>query len=133
MLYRSTETGKRVVLQKGIENKVVLKKSTVDAINDAKAQGKRLVAIHNHPNGWPPSFADSVTALSVGIDLGVVCGHNGNVYTFNATPLYYNATQKEMITNNARKIASAGKTQEEVAEMWTEYLNNYGCNIVWRR
>ena len=42
----------------------------------------RVVALHNHPNGMPPSLDDFSKASENNYYLGVAVGHNGQVYTY---------------------------------------------------
>ncbi|MBR1745702.1 MAG: hypothetical protein IJ734_07000 [Fibrobacter sp.] len=42
----------------------------------------RIAAIHNHPNGMPPSLDDFSKAAENNYAIGVVVGHNGQVYTY---------------------------------------------------
>ena len=52
------------------------------AIQRALSAGKQIVSIHNHPEGYPPTADDCGSARYRGYSLGVVCGHNGAVYTY---------------------------------------------------
>lgn len=41
-----------------------------------------IIAVHNHPNGMPPSLDDFSKAAENNYSFGVVVGHNGQVYTY---------------------------------------------------
>lgn len=42
----------------------------------------RVIALHTHPGGYPPSIDDFNSVFEHGYALGVVAGHNGQVYKF---------------------------------------------------
>ena len=64
-------------------------KETLDAIDRAHSDGRTIIAIHNHPNGLPPTLDDGASALARGYDFGVVVGHNLEVWKYGktATPM----------------------------------------------
>ena len=41
-----------------------------------------LLTIHSHPNGFPPSVDDFNSAYANQYAVGVVCGHNGDVFIY---------------------------------------------------
>lgn len=52
------------------------------AIAKAKAENIPLIAFHSHPEGYPPSVDDLNSVFKFGYSLGVVAGHNGQIYTY---------------------------------------------------
>ncbi len=52
------------------------------ALSKAKADNIPIIAFHNHPFGVPPSADDFNKALDNNYYLGVVTGHNGQVYLY---------------------------------------------------
>lgn len=67
-----------------------------DSIKTALAKGKNenipLIAFHSHPEGYPPSVEDFNEAYENNYLLGVVAGHNGQVYLYtNTNTLVYDA------------------------------------------
>lgn len=41
-----------------------------------------IIAFHSHPEGYPPSIDDFNAAYDYGYTLGVVAGHNGQIYVY---------------------------------------------------
>lgn len=52
------------------------------AIVKAKVEQIPLIAFHSHPEGYPPSIEDFNKAYDNNYSLGVVVGHNGQVYVY---------------------------------------------------
>ena len=62
------------------KSKIVYSKATLE-----KVQNKRgLITIHTHPSSSPPSISDLRSNYIYEYSLGIVCGHNGNVYIYSA-------------------------------------------------
>ena len=53
-----------------------------DAILSALERNIPIIAFHSHPEGFPPSVDDFNAAYDYGYTLGVVAGHNGQVYVY---------------------------------------------------
>lgn len=45
---------------------------------------RRLIAIHTHPNSMPPSVADINSAVIHKYEQGIICCHNGKIYSYQA-------------------------------------------------
>lgn len=101
-----------------------------EKIIEYSLNGRKIVALHNHPPGTPPTAHDAVSALFHGYDIGVACGHNGRVFTY--LPAKYPMTKEECnkihnyialqeVGLNGRSLN--GKT---IDERWSEELNRYG-------
>ena len=58
---------------------------TLSAIEKAHTEGVQIIALHNHPNGMPPSLDDGSSAFVHGYDKGVVVGHNLEVWEYSGT------------------------------------------------
>ncbi len=48
----------------------------------ARRDGRRILAIHNHPDGLPATADDCASAYIHGYYRGVVVGHNGTIFTY---------------------------------------------------
>lgn len=59
-----------------------------EALAKAKAENIPLIAIHSHPEGYPPSIEDFNKAYENNYALGVVVGHNGQVYLYTNTNIF---------------------------------------------
>ncbi|MCM1577393.1 MAG: hypothetical protein NC078_01170 [Ruminococcus sp.] len=69
-------------LNSGIEKGIIYTGKMKSAIAKARAKGIPMIALHTHPEGYPPSVEDFNSAYNQGYILGVVVGHNGQVYIF---------------------------------------------------
>lgn len=104
------------------KNRVDYSKSLLQAIDKAKNEGKNILAIHNHPNGLPPTADDCVSAAVHGYALGVVCGHNGTVYTYQPAKRFYTDEQC-MAIHNAISMQLVGS--DDVDKTWLDMLKLY--------
>ncbi len=52
------------------------------AMKKAEKKGIEIIAIHNHPTGYPPTADDCVSAKIRGFYKGIAAGNNGNLYTY---------------------------------------------------
>lgn len=61
----------------------------INALQESKINNVPIVAMHNHPQGTPPSAHDFRKAYENGYQYGVVCGHNGQIYVYStpSTPI----------------------------------------------
>lgn len=67
------------------------------AIARARAQNIPLIAFHSHPEGYPPSIEDFNKAYENDYALGVIAGHNGQVYSYtNATTFIFDADSVQL-------------------------------------
>lgn len=73
-----------------------------DSMNNAIAKAEKnnipLIALHTHPEGYPPSIDDFNSLFDHNYVLGVVVGHNGQVYVFNKPDERFN--DPDSIQNN---------------------------------
>ena len=53
-----------------------------NAILTALKRNIPIIAFHSHPEGYPPSVDDFNAAYDYGYTLGVVAGHNGQIYVY---------------------------------------------------
>lgn len=63
-----------------VESTIIYSKSTMKKI--CNKQG--LITIHTYPSSSPPSISDLRSNYIYKYSLGIVCGHNGNVYIYTA-------------------------------------------------
>lgn len=52
------------------------------ALKDSIANNTRTIALHNHPEGTPPSADDFRKAYDNRYSMGIVSGHNGQLYVY---------------------------------------------------
>ena len=82
------------------DNSVDYDKDIIYAIQKAKNKGIKILSLHNHPEGYPPTIDDGVSAKIKGYTKGVVCGHNGTIYEYEPCEEIYNYRQCVDIHNN---------------------------------
>lgn len=70
-------------LDSSIDHGVIYDESINAALSKAKADNIPIIAFHNHPIGVPPSADNYNKALENNYKVGVVGGHNGQVYVYN--------------------------------------------------
>ena len=103
----------------------------VQSIQEAKKRGTRILAIHNHPNSFPPSLDDGSSACKHGYDLGVVCCHDGSVYTYTKTVAEYSYELLENVHNIMSTQACAGN--RPIDSEWSRMLKLYRMEMDRRR
>lgn len=93
-------------------------------IEELKGLGYELVAIHNHPNGLPPSADDAVAANPAhrGYKFGVVCGNNGKLYLYKPSELLYDEDMRIEIHN---EISAQIFTADDIDRHWHAIMRGY--------
>lgn len=129
-----------VVLDKSNGNPILTIKGTEDGgisysiehekvIADAKKDGVSLIAIHNHPTGYPPTADDCVSALLRGYDTGITCGHNGTVHTYYPSKDYYTVEECNEIHSIIIEECEYKTNIEHVLKIWKDTLSEFGMTI----
>ena len=116
LIFRKTNTSK---------NRVDYSESLLQAIEKAKKWRKNILLIHNHPNGLPPTADDCVPAVLHDCSLGVVCGHNGAVYTYKPADIVYTESECAKIHN----AISLQMQVEDIDKLWLEMLRLYNLEV----
>ncbi len=70
-------------LETSVERGIIYNDEMKKALKQAKSDGVPVIALHSHPEGYPPSVDDFNSAYKHNYALGVVSGHNGQVYVYN--------------------------------------------------
>ncbi|MBQ6594848.1 MAG: hypothetical protein IJH78_04225, partial [Clostridia bacterium] len=65
--------------------------ATLMEIEKAHSEGRTIIAIHNHPNGLPPTLDDGSSALIHGYVKGIAVGHNLEVFVYGKTDKEYSS------------------------------------------
>ena len=95
-------------------------------IKQATKRGQRIISLHNHPEGYPPTLFDGASALGHGYTKGVVCGHNGEVYTFLPTTKKFTDDECKAFHN---KLALQIVHNNEVDNKWYDALYSVGMSV----
>lgn len=109
-------------------NEVKYDDETKAKIAEAHEEGRRIIAIHNHPGGLPPSMDDGVSAYNNKYDIGVVVGHNLEVYTYSATDGDYSEEQCREVHNVISDSVQFSVDFED--EIWYTALKKFGMEVV---
>lgn len=110
-----------------VNNAVKYDDNVLRAIAYAHENGQKIISIHNHPNGLPPSLDDGSSALSHGYDLGITVGHNLEVWTYGrANKLYPPEFCEEVHSVFGQKFQYAIDFDDNE---WYNLLKNYGMRV----
>lgn len=110
-----------------IPNAVEYDEETIAAIEKAHKEGRKIIAIHNHPGGLPPSLDDGVSVYNHGYAKGIVVGHNLEVYTYGATDQNYNREQCKEVHKAITNAVQFSIDFED--DVWYNYLKLYGMEV----
>jgi hypothetical protein len=86
------------VIDSKIERKIIYPVRVEKIVNE----NKRLITMHTHPFGLPPSYNDLRSAYEHRYVLSLVIGHNGRIFTYtsneeiNENRFYYRLSKFEM-------------------------------------
>lgn len=78
------ETGEIMAeqLSSECEHGIFYNESIRAAILKAQVENIPLIAFHSHPEGFPPSVDDFNKAYINGYSVGIIAGHNGQIYIY---------------------------------------------------
>ena len=80
----SLDTGEEIasILGQQLESRVERTKVFAQKLDAADSKGERILLIHNHPRGYPPSIGD-INALYQNKNVsGITVGHDGSLYYY---------------------------------------------------
>lgn len=101
--------------------------ATTEAIRKAHSRGIPIIALHNHPNGMPPSIDDGSSAYARGYDMGIVAGHNLEVFTYSKADRMYSEKQCEFL--HERLVSAIRFEFDFNEERWYTYLKKFGMEV----
>ena len=102
----------------------------IDAIRNAHEQGRSIIALHNHPNGLPPTLDDGSSAFRHGYDKGIAVGHNLEVYEYTKTNDEYSSAICSEVHSRISQMTVYNVDFEE--NVWYTALEKFGM-VVKRR
>ena len=100
--------------------------AALKVIERAHERGRKIVALHNHPDNLPPSLDDGVSMLTHGYDYGIVVAHDGSVYSFTPPETLFTEQECRTIHNF---ISYQIQTGGQIEEVWYNMLEEYGMHI----
>ena len=95
----------------------------------AVKNGVKIVAIHNHPNGLPPSADDCAAALNNGYYKGIAVGHNGSVYKYFPADELWTETKCEDFANIVALQVMNVRNIDDICETWQDLFRENGLRI----
>lgn len=121
-------TGKRIHLhdRSTVDSGVEYDEMIENAIREAQERGQRIISIHNHPNGLPPTLDDGSSAFAHGYHICVVVGHDGSVYQYTAANRRYSPDECKKVHDAISYQIKTGASQDEV---WYNMLKEFGMII----
>lgn len=112
------------------KNMVVYDDETKEAIKEAHEKGIKILAIHNHPGGLPPTLDDGASAFINDYMSGVAVGHNFEVYVYSAADAYYDIEDCDYIHEEITNTIKYSIDFEE--DVWYDVLRIFGMEIIRR-
>jgi hypothetical protein len=94
----------------------------------AQKRGDALVATHNHPNSFAPSFEDIASMQTRGYSRSVIACHDGSVYVIDKVADGFSTYH---YTEPYKKALMIGKSEQEAAILTLEKLRQSGL-VSWR-
>lgn len=111
------------------DNRVKYSTEDTRIIKEAHDQGKEIFAIHNHPEGFPPTADDSSTTLDKGYSVGITVGHNGNVWLYYPSEQKYSASDCDAIHEIINQECEYEKNVDKIIKKWKDTLEDFGIKI----
>lgn len=99
--------------------------SIKSALSRAKEENIPIIAIHNHPEGYPPSIDDFNKAYDNNYILGIACGHNGQVYVYDKPEFHISQTDADEIHAAMNLLIDQGADPDRI---YREYYNELGLS-----
>ena len=95
------------------------------ALEDIAKNGTPVIAIHNHPHGTPPSSDDFRKAYENKYSVGVIVGHNGQIYVYSNNDFKMTMEQADEIAEDIETLYKMGWDIDRASKM---VYDDYGLN-----
>lgn len=99
--------------------------SIKSALSRAKEANIPIIAIHNHPEGYPPSIDVFNKAYDNNYFLGIACGHNGQVYVYDKPEFRIAQSDADEIHAAMNLLLDQGADPDRI---YREYYNELGLS-----
>lgn len=117
------DTGQRVAQKDDNEKgRINYTEEFEEKIAQAHREGRRLIAIHNHPESYPPSADDCASALDHGYMFGIAACHDGKIYVYEPSQRSYTTEECARIHSY---IAAQILEEKDIDIIWPEMLQLY--------
>lgn len=112
------------------ENDRITYNKTIEAlIDEAHQKNQRIIAIHNHPQGFPPTADDCESAGKRGYNVGITVGHNGIVEQYLPSNKGWSEQRCEAFHNNINLQIQYSESNDEAINIWHEMMKEAGFEI----
>ena len=95
------------------------------ALDNVAKNGTPVIAIHNHPHGTPPSSDDFRKAYENKYSVGVIVGHNGQIYVYSNNNVKLTLEQADEIADDIETLYRMGWDIDRASKM---VYDDYGLN-----
>lgn len=95
------------------------------ALADVTENGTPVIAIHNHPHGTPPSSDDFRKAYENKYSVGVIVGHNGQIYVYSNNGVKLTLEQADQIAEDIETLYKMGWDIDRASKL---VYDDYGLN-----
>ena len=92
-----------------------------DKLHSAKSNGAKIMLIHNHPSGSPPSVGDFNALLSIPDAYGITVGHDGSVYRYSSPKNRVLQSDFEVAILNYKRYSYITAYEKALAEIAEKY------------
>ena len=114
------------------EYEIVYSEDDERIIRDAVDNKTRIIALHNHPTGYPPTANDAVSSLMRKYTIGIVCGHNGLLYAYLPSEREYSLEDCDIIHEIIDIELKADNGKKNQITIYKKTLQKFGIKI-WER
>ncbi|WP_294775821.1 hypothetical protein [uncultured Eubacterium sp.] len=117
------ETGDVVIRQTNAirELTVNLSKEQREMLLNAKANGRKLIGIHNHPTNIMPTGSNYLTSYSRNYEFGLVATHNGELYMYNCNDKFIGGLYDMEVDKYIKNGYNVIKAQEKALSILKGY------------
>lgn len=91
-----------------IDSGIVYNDEISDAVNRSQSGDARIVSLHNHPEGYPPSADDFMKAFDNKYEASYAIGHNGQLYSYANKTVEMTTKDCDAIQNDIALLYSFG-------------------------
>ena len=133
LLDKSTGDELLTILSNEETQRIKYKPEHEEKIQEIREAGIEIIAIHNHPTGWPPTADDCSTAFFRGYSFGITCGHNGTVYVYYPAGSYVSEEECSQIHDIIAEKCLLEKDIAIILDTWKKILAVFDMRIKERR
>lgn len=92
-----------------------------DRLLAARTNGAKIMLIHNHPSGSPPSVGDFNALLSMQEAYGITVGHDGSIYKYTAPKIKVSQSDFEVVILRYKRYSYITAHEKALAEIAEKY------------